>query len=136
MLFSFIDPKTNTPVAKPDRTVSVAFFDLGKDTSRPVATAEGRFVWAIQDQVGVYVADVDLPTSGLYGAEFTTSTAGGAPEVIKLPFDVRPTRSVVSSPGSRRNSSRNSPPAIAAGALESSRLLDPIRPPRKAPCSR
>ena len=37
-----------------------------------------------------------MPTAGLYGAQFTTSVAGGAPEVIKLPFDVRPTRSVVS----------------------------------------
>lgn len=86
-VFSFLD-QSNRPIAAPDRTASVAFFNLGRDASKPVATVDGAFVWAIEDSRGVYVASVEFNEAGLWGAEFTT-TAGGARTVVRLAFDVR-----------------------------------------------
>jgi hypothetical protein len=94
LMFSFLDSK-NVPVASPDRNVDVKVFDLGADPATPVDQVPATFIWAIEPTVGVYVADVDLPTSGTYGVEFTTSTAGTAPEAIRLSFEVQPTSSVV-----------------------------------------
>ena len=38
-------------------------------------TADGEFVWTIEDERGMYVVDVDLPEAGTWGAEFTTTEA-------------------------------------------------------------
>ncbi|MFL5757172.1 MAG: TlpA family protein disulfide reductase [Chloroflexota bacterium] len=95
VLVSFLDPKTNAPVASPDRSVKLAFYDLGKDPNTPVATVDADFIWAIKDSVGVYEANVTLPTSGTYGVEFTTSEGGSPPERIRVTTPVREARSVV-----------------------------------------
>lgn len=95
MMFSFVDAK-GVPVAAPDRTVSLELFDLGADPETPAETTKAEFIWAIEGQVGVYIANVDLPTSGLWGAAFTTQVADAAPETIRVPFDVRERRTVVS----------------------------------------
>lgn len=88
-MFSFLDA-SNTPVAAPDRTVSVAMYDLGSDPETPVSTTDATFVWAIEDSVGIYVANVDFPAAGLWGAEFTTQVADAAAETIRVQFDVQP----------------------------------------------
>lgn len=93
-MFSFLDAK-NVPVAAPDRAVTLKLYDLGADPATPAVTADADFIWAIEDSVGVYVANVDFPTAGLWGAEFVTTPAGGTPESIKVQFDVQPTSSVV-----------------------------------------
>ena len=95
LLFSFLDD-SNSPVASPDRTVEVALYDLGADPGTAAVTAPARFIWAIEPDVGLYVAEVDLPTSGLWGAEFRTAVDGGEVETIRVPFDVRPEPAVVS----------------------------------------
>jgi hypothetical protein len=93
-LFSFLDAKNNV-LSKPDRTAKVALYDLGRDPAKPVATADGTFVWAIQNERGIYVANVTLPEAGTYGAEFTTSVGGGAPETVRATFSVDATTSLV-----------------------------------------
>ena len=93
-MFSFLDG-ANTPVAAPDRTAELAFYDLGADADTPVMTAEGTFVWAIEDAVGVYVADLDFPTAGQWGVEFTTEAPDSPSESIRVQFDVQPESSVV-----------------------------------------
>ncbi len=93
-MFSFLDA-SNTPVAAPDRTVKVALYDLGADTDAPVTTADATFIWAIEDAVGVYVADVDFPTAGQWGAAFETAAAGAAPETIRMTCDVQPESATV-----------------------------------------
>jgi hypothetical protein len=93
-MFSFLDAK-NVPVAAPDRPTSVAFYDLGADPETPVVTTDASFIWAIEDSVGVYVANVELPTAGLWGAEFVTTPVGGSPETIRVQFEVQPESSVV-----------------------------------------
>lgn len=94
LMFSFLDEQ-NVPVAAPDRGVAVKVFDLGADPASPVGEADGTFIWAIEPEVGVYVVDLDLPTAGSYGIEFTTTAAGDAPEVIRMVFDVQPSSPVV-----------------------------------------
>jgi hypothetical protein len=94
LMFSFLDDQ-NAPVAKPDRTVQVRAFDLGADPAKSVAEAPASFIWAQEPRVGVYVADLDLPTAGTYGVEFMTAVAGGTTEVIRTGFDVQPTSSVI-----------------------------------------
>ena len=93
LMFSFLDA-SNTPVASPDRTVEVALYDLGANTDEPAVTADAEFIWAIEDAVGVYVANVELPSSGLWGAELRT-TMGGQDETVRVPFDVQPTTTIV-----------------------------------------
>ena len=87
VMFLFLDAQ-NKVVSAPDRTASVAFYDLAKDPNTPVATAEGAFLWTIQDERGMYVANVNLPEAGLWGAEFRTAAAGAPPETIRYTFDV------------------------------------------------
>jgi hypothetical protein len=82
-------------VGAPDRKASIAFYDLGRDPSKPIATTDGTFVWAIKDQRGVYVANATFTEAGRYGAEVTTSAAGGPSETIRITFDVLPSSSVV-----------------------------------------
>jgi hypothetical protein len=93
-LFSFLDAKNNV-LSKPDRTAKVALYDLGRDPTKPVATADGTFIWAIQNERGVYVATVTFPEAGTYGAEFTTSVAGGPAVTIRTTFSVDSTTSLV-----------------------------------------
>ena len=88
-LFAFLGTD-NTPIGAPDRTASVAFYDLGKDPSTAIASSNATFIWAIQGSRGVYVVDVTFPTSGLYGAEFTTAAPGSAKETTRVQFDVQP----------------------------------------------
>jgi len=94
VLFSFVD-QSNTPVAAPDRSASLAIYELGRDPAKPVATADGEFIWAIEDERGVYVANLSFPSSGRYGAEFETAASGGPSETIRMTFDVQPESPVV-----------------------------------------
>ncbi|HYH94129.1 MAG TPA: hypothetical protein VD763_13285 [Candidatus Saccharimonadales bacterium] len=94
MMFSFLDA-SGVPIASPDRTVQVDLFDLGLDSESPALSTTAEFIWAIEGEVGVYIANVAFPASGLWGAQFTTSLAGAEPEVIRVPFDVRSERSVI-----------------------------------------
>ena len=93
-MFSFLDSQ-NVPVAKPDRKVDVKVFDLGADPAKAVAEGAATFIWAIEPRVGVYVIDVDLPTSGEYGVEFSTTPAGGTAETIRTTMEVQPTSAVI-----------------------------------------
>ncbi len=94
IMFSFLDADL-APVASPDREVDVALYDLGADPSTPTETVPATFIWAIEPTVGVYVVEADFPTSGVWGAELRTSVGDGAPESIRIQFDVQPSSSVV-----------------------------------------
>ena len=94
VLFSFTDP-SGRPLGSPDRTARLAVYDLARDAAKPIATVDGTFVWAIQGQRGVYVANVTFPEAGLYGAEFSTAASGGQPDTIRMTFEVQPTSGVV-----------------------------------------
>lgn len=89
-LFTFTDADLR-PIGSPDRTVKLDLFNLGRDPQKAIASVDGNFVWAIEDERGIYYANVDFPEAGRYGAQFTTSEGGGAPETLRLTFDVQPT---------------------------------------------
>jgi hypothetical protein len=93
-LFSFLD-KSNNDLSKPDRTVRVGIYDLGRDPAKPIATADATFIWAIQDVRGIYVATVNFPEAGRYGAEFTTALGGGASSTFRATFDVAATTPLI-----------------------------------------
>ena len=94
LMFSFLDAD-NVPVAKPDRSVEVALYDLGGDPAKALITAPATFIWAIEPTTGVYVVDADFPSSGLWGAEFRTSVGDSPAEAIRMTFEVQPTSSVI-----------------------------------------
>ena len=94
ILFLYLDA-ANTVASAPDRTATVAFYDLGRDPDNAVATADGAFVWTIEDERGMYVVDVDLPEAGVWGAEFTTEAPGSAAETVRLTFEVHDTSPTV-----------------------------------------
>jgi hypothetical protein len=77
ILFGFLD-SANQPVSDPNRKATVAFYNLGRDPNKPVATADGQFVWTIKDERGMYIVNVDLPEAGTWGAEFTTTAKDAA----------------------------------------------------------
>lgn len=98
LLFIFVDPKTNAPIADPKRTVSIAFFNLARDTGTPAAMVETAFVWAIENERGDYIANVDFAEAGVWGAEITTVPGGGATgaaEKIRMTFQVSASSPVV-----------------------------------------
>ena len=86
-LFGFID-RQNQPAATPDRTASVAFYNLARDPNAPVATVTARFQWLLEGRTGIYVADVEYLEAGEWGAEFVTAVGSGTPEVIRARFQV------------------------------------------------
>ncbi|MEO5704160.1 MAG: hypothetical protein ABIZ52_03895 [Candidatus Limnocylindrales bacterium] len=94
VLFTILD-KDGRPIGAPDRTTKVAIYDLGRDATKPIATLDGAFIWAIENERGVYVINATFPDAGRYGAEFTTAAAGGAPATVRLTFDVQPSSDVV-----------------------------------------
>ena len=94
VLFSFVDADLR-PIAAPDRSASLAIYDLGRDAETAIATVQGEFIWAIEDAVGVYVANVSFPSSGQYGAEFVTAAQGGPSDTIRMTFDVQESSAVV-----------------------------------------
>jgi hypothetical protein len=94
LLFVFLDPKTNAPIADPKRTAKIAFYDLARDPSKPAATVDTAFVWAIENERGNYIANVDFPEAGIWGAEIATM-AGDSGEKVRMTFQVSPSSSVV-----------------------------------------
>src|SRR5262245_23298850 len=87
LLFLYLDSQ-NAVKSAPDRTLKAAFYDLGKDTGKPVATADGTFMWTIENERGMYAVDVDLPEAGTWGVELTTEAPGSAAETTRMTFDV------------------------------------------------
>lgn len=90
ILFLYLD-NDNAVASAPDRTATVAFYNLDRDPATAVATADGVFVWTIENERGMYVVDVDLPDAGRWGAEFTTEAPGSPREAIRVTFDVHET---------------------------------------------
>ncbi|HSK51649.1 MAG TPA: hypothetical protein VLA44_02770 [Clostridia bacterium] len=87
IVFLFLDDDDQVRSA-PERTASVAFYNLARDPETPVATADAEFTWAIEDSRGMYVVNAELPEAGIWGAEFTTEAPGAPAETIRMQFQV------------------------------------------------
>ena len=87
LIFSFLDAQSR-PLGAPDRSASVALYNLGRDPATPAVTADGTFVWAIEGSVGIYVASVQFDSAGTWGAEFSTTGPDDVSETIRFTFSV------------------------------------------------
>ncbi|MBI2781597.1 MAG: hypothetical protein HYX55_07365 [Chloroflexi bacterium] len=126
VLFTILD-KDGRPIGAPDRTAKIAIFDLGRDATKPIATLDGTFIWAIENERGIYVANTTFPEAGLYGAEFTTAVGTATPVVVRLTFDVQPSSAVIKV-GQKAPSSRT--PTVADVGGDPTRIsTDPTPDP-------
>jgi hypothetical protein len=71
--------------------VSVRFVPPGGGDS--IDAGPATFIWAIENERGIYVTDVDFPTAGAWTVEFTTEGLRGAEETIRLDMTVAETQS-------------------------------------------
>ena len=94
VLFSFIDD-TNRPIGSPDRSASVTIYDLGRDPGKAIQSADATFVWAIENDRGIYVANLTFPEAGTFGLELKTQSGSAAPDSMRMTFDVQPSSGVV-----------------------------------------
>ncbi len=92
IILAFIDPATNGPIVNPDRTLSVTFDGPAGET---VQASTPEFVWAIEDERGVYVMHADFPAAGDWQATITTSAPGAPTEVIPYQISVKEEASAV-----------------------------------------
>jgi hypothetical protein len=90
-LFSFIDEQ-NKPISAPDLKATVAFYDLAKSPTTPIARVDGQFIWAIEGQRGIYHVTTDFTDPGDWMAQFT-STKSGVSETTCVTFPVSATSS-------------------------------------------
>ena len=88
-VYSLLDARDQlTPLAAPDVTTELAFYDLQKDPATPAATAGGTFIWAVQGQRGLYHAAATFGEAGPWGVQVTVHRAGHAAESARVRFDV------------------------------------------------
>jgi hypothetical protein len=52
--------------------------------------AGSRFLWAIEGQRGLYVANVDFPTDGRWGTRFNATFPDGSSDTVRVDYDVQP----------------------------------------------
>lgn len=86
-LFSLTD-RSNSLIAAPDVAVSLEFFDVDTDPDTVAFTEDSRFIWAIENQRGLYAADVTFPRAGRWGTRFTATFPDGKTETVRADYDV------------------------------------------------
>ncbi len=91
-LFSLTDPG-GAPLAAPDVTVHLRFYDDARDPEAVVFEADGRFLWAIEGVRGLYAADVEFPSAGRWGTRFDATFPDGRQETVRADYDVWETTS-------------------------------------------
>ncbi len=124
-VFSFLDPETNLPAASPDRTASIAFIAPGE--SQPGTATEATFVWAIEDQRGDYVANVEFPAAGDWKAVFITEAPDSPQQAIGVDFQVAETSPTIPIGGTAPAS--DTPTAVDVGGDLAQLSTDPTPDP-------
>jgi hypothetical protein len=115
-LFTLVDAQNNL-LAAPNVTTSIAFYDLAKNPDFPVGQADGRFLWSIEGQRGLYAADVDFSRAGDWGAEVTATERGKPDRSARVVFSVEATTTTpaIGTPApASRTPTANDPAGIAA----------------------
>jgi hypothetical protein len=86
-LFSILD-RSNQLVAAPDVSVDLQFYDSDVDPDTVAFEADSRFLWALEDVRGLYVANVEFPTGGRWGTRFNVTFPDGSTETVRADYDV------------------------------------------------
>ncbi|HTS15007.1 MAG TPA: hypothetical protein VMH24_05025 [Candidatus Sulfotelmatobacter sp.] len=94
-LFTLVDARDQTtPLAAPDVTTDLAFYDLGRDPASPVASVAGVFIWAVSTPPtprGLYHATVTFSEAGDWGVQITVTRPSQPAVTVRQQFDVLPT---------------------------------------------
>lgn len=53
-----------------------------------VFESEGRFLWAIEGERGLYASDVTYPDAGRWGTRFTATFPDGSTKTVRVEYDV------------------------------------------------
>ena len=86
-LFTLLDGRSGSPVARPDHVVRVDFFDLARSDTFSVAAGDASFLWADPEREGVFEVPVEFAVAGPWEAEVQVE---GAPSA-RVSFDVAET---------------------------------------------
>lgn len=81
-LFSLTD-RENRLLASPDLKVSLDFYDADAAPETVVFQEVARFIWAVEGERGLYVADVDFPDFGRWAARFEATLPDGQIESVR-----------------------------------------------------
>jgi hypothetical protein len=87
-LFGLTDA-TGDSIAAPDVAVRLAFYDLDEDPAAVVFETDARFLWAIEDERGLYAADATFPQAGRWGTNFVVTFPDGTTASQGVPYDVQ-----------------------------------------------
>ncbi len=91
-VFTLTD-RANQLVAAPDVPVHLELYDVAAAPDTVAFEADARFLWAIEGQDGLYVADFSFPAAGRWGVRFTARFPNGTDEQVRADFDVAETGS-------------------------------------------
>jgi hypothetical protein len=86
-LLALLDSQNNV-LTKPDLTVHMGFYNLGRSRTEPVTEVDGRFIWAIPGVRGLDVARVTFDEAGTWGIDVTATPPKGEPIRARALFTV------------------------------------------------
>ena len=87
-LFSLTD-RANKLVAAPDVKIHLLFYDVDTAEDTVAFEADARFLWAIKDVQGLYVANIQFPDAGRWGTRFEATFPDGQTKSVRADYDVR-----------------------------------------------
>ena len=85
--------RSNQLVAAPDVSVHLLFYDDAANRDAVAFEADSRFLWAIEGERGLYVANVTFPRAGKWGTRFDATFPDGRTETVRADYDVLETTS-------------------------------------------
>ena len=91
-LFGLTD-RAGELVAAPDVEVELLFYDVESDPDTVLFETDSRFLWAIEDERGLYAADVTYPSAGRWATRFNATFPDGTTETVRAEYTVRETTS-------------------------------------------
>jgi hypothetical protein len=91
-VFTLTD-RANQLVAAPNVPVHLELYDVAAAPDTVAFEADARFLWAIEGQKGLYVADLSFPAAGRWGVRLTARFADGTSRQVRADFDVAETGS-------------------------------------------
>ena len=86
-LFSLTD-RANNLIAAPDLAVHLQFYDVDTAGETVVFEADAEFLWAIENERGLYVGHVSYPDAGRWATRFTAKSPDGSTRTVRLEYDV------------------------------------------------
>lgn len=82
--------KNDAPVGDPSAKLHVEFFDIAQSESDPVSAADGRWVWAVPGERGLWeIPGVEFDSAGRWGASVSVHGGGLDETDLGVGFEVR-----------------------------------------------